>query len=253
MQIGKGDIPGQRRRRRSRYRGCRVCGVRGVHCTECWKTREVVGVYDAAGLSVVVDGSFVEAADRNREGLGHGGAGLVLVRGAEILASRACGFRTPNSTDAELQAIIRAARWVPDVAIYTDARDLPIRLRGINPRLTVHYLHPNQRGDAHALAHRLSVEGRCREAPETIPSIGLDFALERSQLTKAERKARAVDLLLEEAGKDPSFDGDFAAIAERFGWTSGRQWRQNPAIRIATERWQAEQSLKRGETHVDGL
>jgi hypothetical protein len=48
-------------------------------------------------------------------------------------------------------------------------------------------------------------------------------------------------LLLEHARKDPSFDGDFTALAERLGWTSGRLWQQNPAIRIATERWRADQ------------
>ena len=37
--------------------------------------------------------------------------------------------------------------------------------------------------------------------------------------------------------RDPSFDGDFTALAERLGWTSGRLWRQNPAIRIAMKRW----------------
>ena len=127
----------------------------------------------------------------------------------------------------------------PGVVIYTDVRDLPAKLTRANPELSVHYLVPRDRGDAYALAHRLSVEGRCREAPETIPSVGLAFAVERSQLTKAQRKAKGADLLLEHARRDPSFDGDFTALAERLGWTSGQRWQDNPSIHIATARWLA--------------
>lgn len=177
--------------------------------------------------------------------LGHGGAGLVLVRGETILASRACGFRAASSSDAEYHAVIRAARWARGVAIYTDARDLPVKMARVNPDITVHYLDPNKRDDAYALAHRLSVEGRCREAPETIPSVGLAYATERSQLTKAERKAKGAELLLEHAQGDPSFDGDFTALAERLGWASGRLWKENPSIRIATARWRADKDLKK--------
>lgn len=101
-------------------------------------------------------------------------------------------------------------------------------------------LDPNARKEAYALAHRLSVEGRCREAPETIPAVGLDFALARSNLTKTQRKMRGADLLLENALRDPSFDGDFTALAARLGWTSGRLWQRNPSIQIAAKRWLAQ-------------
>lgn len=282
MKIGKGDLRSQRQRRRDRYRGCRVCGVRGAQCAECGLGEQIVAIHGYAVLSLVVDGSFVPAGKEARNAprvhreryaklkdqlandhpdwtadcveaaliealtgapphdeLGHGGAGLVLVRGDEILASRACGFSAESSSDAEQHAVIRAARWAPGVAIYTDARDLPAKMIRVNPALAVHYLHPNDRADAYALAHRLSVEGRCREAPETIPAVGLEFAAARSNLTKAQRKAKGAELLLEYARRDPSFDGDFTALAEQIGWTSGRRWQDNPAIRIASERWLA--------------
>jgi hypothetical protein len=297
-QAGKGDIRSQRQRRRDRYRGCRVCGVRSVQCTECDLGEQLVAIHGYASLALVVDGSFVPAgkdarnaprvhreryaalkvqiandhpawtADRvdaalvealtgapSTHELGHGGAGLVLVRGKTILASRACGFRAASSSDAEYHAVIRASRWARGVAIYTDARDLPVKMSRVNPDIAVHYLDPNKRADAYALAHRLSVEGRCREAPETIPSVGLAYAAERSNLTKAQRKAKGAELLLEHAQGDPSFDGDFTALAARLGWASGRLWQRNPAIRIASAQWQAQQSeIKRGEEdHVDGL
>jgi hypothetical protein len=237
MYVGKGDLRSQRQRRRDRYRGCRVCGIRGEQCTECAQGEQLVAIHGYAALSLVVDGSFVES---KHDDLGHGGAGLVLVlvRDATILASRACGFRASSSSDAEFHAIIRASRWARGVAIYTDARDLPVKMARVNPDLDVHYLNPNERKEAYALAHRLSVEGRCREAPETIPAVGLAFAAARSNLTKAQRKAKGADLLLEAAIRDPSFDGDFTALAERLGWTSGRLWQRNPAIQIATKRWQ---------------
>jgi hypothetical protein len=223
----------------------------------------IVALHGYASLSVIVDGSFVESEG---DDLGHGGAGLVLVRAAdsEILASRACGFRAASSSDAEFHAVIRAGRWVPGVAIYTDARDLPIKMARVNPDLAVHYLDPNRRAAAYALAHRLSVEGRCRDAPHTMSSAGIEFAAERATLSKTQRKVRSlrrsVSLLLERARADPSFDGDFTAIAESFGWTSGKLWRENPAIRIAADRWAQEKSpvlvedvaqgVARGEDHL---
>ena len=238
--IDKGDVRSQRQRRRDRYRGCRVCGVRGVQCTECDRGEEIVAIYGYASLSLVVDGSFVESSDG--EALGHGGAGLVLVRGDEILASRACGFRAEHSSDAEYHAVIRAARWAPGVAIYTDARDLPTKFAKVNPDLTIHYLDPNKRKDAYVLAHRLSVEGRCRDAPQTLSPAGIDFVVQRAALTKRQRKIRAlrrqVALLLEHAQNDPTFAGDFAAIAEHLGWTTGTFWRDQPAIKLAAKRWE---------------
>jgi len=240
MKVGKGDIRGQRQRRRDRYRGCRVCGARGAHCSECGVAAEIITVHGLAGLALVVDGSFVEAKDGEP---GHGGAGLVLVRGGlvhggEILVSRACGFRASSSSDAEYHAVIRAARWAPGVPIYTVARELPTRMDRVNPDLVVLYLEPGARTrtEVYALAHRLSVEGRCRAAPETVPLIGLDFAASRAGRSRAERTQMGADLLLERARRDPSFNGDFTALAEQLGWTSGRRWQDNPAIQIAAQR-----------------
>lgn len=238
----KGDLRSQRQRRRDRYRGCPVCGLRGAQCLECAAGASLVAIHGYARLSVIVDGSFVDA---DNDDLGHGGAGLVLVRASdgEILASRACGFRASSSSDAEFHAVIRAARWVPGVTIYTDARDLPAKMARVNPDLAVHYLDPNRRSAAYALAHRLSVEGRCRDAPHTMSSAGIEFAAERVALTKTQRKVRSlrrsVTLLLERAHAEPKFDGDFAAIAESFGWTSGKRWRENPAIQVAADLWAA--------------
>lgn len=238
----KGDVRGQRQRHKARYRGCRVCGVRGVQCTECGLGAQLVAIHGYAHLALVVDGSFVEDPDAV-DGLGHGGAGLVLIRGAEILASRACGFRVPGSSDAEYHAIIRAARWAPGVEIYTDSRDMPDRFVRVNPDLVVRYLVPSQRSEAYVLAHRLSVEGRCRDAPQTMSSAGIEFVTQRAADTKNQRRMKAlrrsVALLLERASADPAFNGDFAAIAEQLGWNTGRFWQGNPAIRIATARWAA--------------
>jgi hypothetical protein len=231
--IGKGDVPSQRKRHRDRYRGCRVCGVRGIHCTECDLAAQIVAIHGYANLALVVDGSFVEPE--------YGGAGLVLIQGSEIVASRACGFCAESSSDAEYHAVIRAARWAPGVAIYTDARDLPAKFARVNPNLIIHYLDPNKRTAAYVLAHRLSVEGRCRDAPQTMSPAGIDFVTQRVALTKNQRKTqalrRSVALLIEHAQKDPAFDGDFAAIAARLGWASGKHWRGNPAIQIAAQRW----------------
>jgi hypothetical protein len=256
LQIGKGDIHSQRQRRRNRYRGCRVCGLRNQHCVECGDGRRIVAAQGCANLCLVVDGSFVPVMHHRGQHLpghggprfgvlGYGGAGLVLVlvygpvRSGEILASRACGFDAIDSADAEFQAVVRGARWAPGVAIYTDARDLPAKMLRTNPRLDVHYLDPNARADAYAyaLAHRLSVEGRCRQAPESAGPSGPEAAIAKAGRTKAERRQLGVDLLLAEAAIDPAFDGNFEALAERMGWNSGKRWRENPAIKKAAARW----------------
>jgi hypothetical protein len=247
VTTGKGNLTRQRRRRRQRYRGCRVCGLCGQQCTECELGAQIVAVHGYANLSLVVDGSFVE-----HEAIGHGGAGLVLVRGEEILASRACGFLSESSSDSELQAVIRGGRWAPGVSIYTDARDLAAQMMRINPHLAVQYLPPEKRGEAYAIAHRLSVEGRCRDAPQTLSPAGIEFVAQRAALTKNQRKVhalrRSVTLLLEHAQNDPGFDGDFTAIAARLGWNSGRRWQDNPAIQIAAERWQSTGDNKPGDS-----
>lgn len=237
MRIGKGDIPSQRTRRRGRYRGCFVCGLRGAQCTECGLGSKLVALHGLTDLALVVDGSFVDPLQTSpQDGSGHGGAGLVLLRGKEVLASRACGFSATSLSDAELHAAIRGARWAPGVPIYTDARELPAKMTLVNSTLVVHYLVPERRGVAHALAHRLSIEGRCRVAPLT-PCLGVEFPAERLQHSKAARRRMAAELLLERALRDPNFSGDFSAIAAQLCWTLGPRWQENPAIRIASQRW----------------
>jgi len=249
MRLGKGDIRSQRARRRRRYRGCPVCGIRGVQCVECGHGAELVALHGPAELTLTVDGSFVpflqdvDGPSRDnsdhclRDNGGHGGAGLVLARGAEILATRACGFHASSSSDAEYQAVIRGARWAPDVPIYTDARELPSKMVLVNPGLNVRYLGPGKRHAPYMLAHRLSIEGRCRGAPMTTPRLGVEFAAERPKRSKAERRQMAAELLLEQVLHDASFQGDFTIVAAKLGWTSGPRWRDNPAIRIAKQLW----------------
>ena len=134
---------------------------------------------------------------------------------------------------------------------------MPAKMVGVNPMLDVHYLDQKRRFAAYARAHRLSVEGRCRDAPHTMSSAGIEFAAERASLSKTQRKVRSlrrsVALMLERAGEDPSFDGDFTKIAESFGWTSGKRWRENPAIQIATERWCHEKSSVSVEDIAPGI
>lgn len=249
MKAGKGDIRSQRQRRRDRYRGCRVCGLRGQHCAECAEGIRLVKEHAEQELCLVVDGSFVpKASDREDRANGHGGAGLVLVRGpvttGEVLAARACGFDAVDSSDAEFQAVIRGARWAPGVPIYTDVNTFPGKFAEINPRLVVLHLMSHERCPAHHLAHRLSVEGRCRQAPESAGPRGTEAAIAKAGRTRAERRRMGVELLLEQAAADPAFDGNFEVLAERMGWTSGKLWRENPAIKKAAAAWAQRRALE---------
>jgi len=117
-----------------------------------------------------VDGSFVTlSGDRADGGPGHGGAGLVLARETgEILATRSCAFFAVSSSDAEFQAVIRGARWVRNVVIYTDSESTCKIATASNQDLDVRFLELSDRRSAHALAHQLSVEGRIRQAQRTI-------------------------------------------------------------------------------------
>lgn len=56
-------------------------------------------------------------------------------------------------------------------------------------------------------------------------------------MTRNARNRKNAELLIKQARIDPQFDGDFTALAERMGWTSGTFWRQNPAIRRAEKLW----------------
>lgn len=239
----------QRRRRKRRYRGCRVCGIRGIEggCQECGQGRSLVLAHGADRLSLVVDGSFKD---------GYGGAGLVLLLGdiyGQVVAERACGFAAENASDAEFQAIIRGARWVPDVVIWTDEDAVARKAMRGSPALDVRYLTPGKRNGqrakkhggggrvvfgiaAYELAHTLSVAGRCREDPSA-SGAEVTIASRKEGLSRAARLRLGTELLLEAAAREPAFDGDFYALAERLGWARSGRWRDNPNIRAAAERW----------------
>jgi len=51
------------------------------------------------------------------------------------------------------------------------------------------------------------------------------------------RHVRNARVLLQVSTVMIGFDGDFRDLAALMGWTSGRLWEFNPAIKIATERW----------------
>lgn len=175
--IGKGDRPSQRARYRARYRGCRVCGELNVKwCLDCRAVDDILALHWPPALSLIVDGGFVTAnrsrpddpdparglSRRGDDGPGHGGAGLVLVGPSkEILASRSCAFSASSSSDAEWHAVIRGARWARGVIIYTDSESTATI--AMNKDYDVRFLREQDRGEAHDLAHRLSVEGRSRQ------------------------------------------------------------------------------------------
>lgn len=130
--------------------------------------RERIGQEHPEWNSDRVEASLVEAltgaAPRNL-GPGHGGAGLVLATtGGHILASRSCAFPADKSSDAELQAVVRGARWAPGAVIYTDSESTCWTAIAANKNLDVRFLREDARGPLHALAHQLSVEGRQRQA-----------------------------------------------------------------------------------------
>jgi hypothetical protein len=119
-----------------------------------------------------IDAALLEALGGNpvMMGPGHGGAGLVLATiDGKILASRACAFAAENSSDAELLAVIRGARWVPGVVIYTDSESTCLVAAAMNHRLDVRFARPEDRGEAHELAHQRSVEGRSRQQLRSTP------------------------------------------------------------------------------------
>jgi len=172
VKVGKGDIRAQRRRHKARYRGCAVCGdPGGKRCDGCRAVEVVLAGEWEPLLVLYVDGSFVTlSGDRADGGPGHAGAGLVLTReSGEVLASRSCAFFAESSSDAELQAVIRGARWARGVVIYTDSESTCDAAMGSNKDLDVRFLDHANRRSAYALAHQLSVEGRTRQAQRVIP------------------------------------------------------------------------------------
>lgn len=227
-----------------------MCGRRDVEggCQDCDDAADLVRCYGADQLALVVDGSWKD---------GYAGAGLVLVLGdpahpsSEILASKECSFLTDQGHDAEFQAVIRGARWAPGVVIWTDEQCLPSKVMRGSPNLDVRYMPPNVRNKkrsealgggfgvpAHRLAHTISVRGRCRDNPAADPRT-VEYAKRKQDLSMRQRKMLGAEILLETAASDPAFDGDFFALAERLGWTSGKLWRHNPNIHVAAKRWLA--------------
>jgi hypothetical protein len=213
-----------------------------------------VAVFGYANLALIVDGSYRPPVGREHErrpGHSYGGAGLVLVRltgkmtkirKSEVIANRACGFTASSSSEAEFQAVIRGARWAPGVTIYTDCRSTAEYLG--HRELCVRYLNlAGGKWRTHDLAHLLSVQGQCRDAPS---DGGAAIAKATRNIGRSDRQRRmgGVDILLEKARNDPAFDGDFVALAERLGWTSGRWWRDNPLLVIAAGRWEQERAAE---------
>jgi hypothetical protein len=65
-----------------------------------------------------------------------------------------------GSSDAELHAVIRGARWAPGVSIYTDSESTCGTALLSNNRLDVRFLRAHERTRVHELAHQLSIDGR---------------------------------------------------------------------------------------------
>jgi len=156
--VDGGYLPaGVDHRDRPRFGRARYAALRGRIVTDHpdWDAGAVeVELASALGVDVTVD-----------EGPGHGGAGLVLVGAAgTVLAARSCAFPATSSSDAEFQAVVRGARWAPGAVIHTDSESTCWATISSNRNLDVRFLPERDRGDAHALAHRLSVEGRLRHA-----------------------------------------------------------------------------------------
>jgi hypothetical protein len=85
---------------------------------------------------------------------------VLLDTGGIVIAQQSCGFAAQHSADSEFQAIVRGARWMPIVSIYTDSQSHAERARGELSR-DVRFL-PIRRYPGYELAHDLSVQGRLR-------------------------------------------------------------------------------------------
>ena len=157
--------------RKRKNKGCWVCGDRFIRdhalptaqrntCVGCLAAREIkVG----PAYSLIVDGSFIPwSGERSDKGPGYGGAGLVLIdHVGAVLETRSCGFEAEHSADAEFQAVVRGARWIGIVSIFTDSQSHAMRARGELAR-DVQFLRKRDRLDYYQMAHELSVIGRGR-------------------------------------------------------------------------------------------
>lgn len=134
---------------------CDVCGFAveadRQRCTLCRSVADVIAMIDRPML--IVDGSFDED--------GRGGAGLVIARGSltgEVVVHTFAAFNAKTSVEAEYQAIVRGARWAPGLVVYSDCVGAVYRAKvsGHTARIIPH----NLRQPGHALAHKLSTQGR---------------------------------------------------------------------------------------------
>jgi hypothetical protein len=143
---------------------CEVCGWSTrrdngeMVCPGCLRVTRLIRSFDDL-LFLIVDGSFRGGRPKSASSA-FGGAGLVLVAGSltgEVVAQRACRFRSSNSTESEREAIVRGQKWAPNVATYSDCEDAIIRAR--QTRANVFWLSPLLRKH-HQLAHELANAGR---------------------------------------------------------------------------------------------
>lgn len=157
-----------------------MCGVRFVKdrslpeaamhtCPQCAPYPILADFADRYCL--IVDGSFLQLSGRRDVNeLGHGGAGLVLVGPDDrLMGGKACGFDATSSSDAELQAMKRGARWAPHVCILTDDQGQSSRRVG-EMRREIRWLPGRQRSKYFEMAHELSVQGRIRAETDWIKS-----------------------------------------------------------------------------------
>ena len=62
---------------------------------------------------------------------------------------------------------------------------------------------------------------------------------QRRRVKRGRAIKRNADLLLAFATAMIGFDGDFVNLAALMGWTCGPWWRENPAITLASKRFEA--------------
>lgn len=90
--------------------------------------------------------------------LGIGGAGIVLALDDQVIATKSCGFESIGSFDAEREAVIRAARWIPQrVCMLVDVEHGTL---GGEVGHDIIMVPKAQRGPLFDLAHELSANGR---------------------------------------------------------------------------------------------
>lgn len=160
-------------------KGCWVCGMRFIRnnllptaerntCKECLEGMRLLEGFQYAheNFYLIVDGAFMtRSGERDVNEPGFGGAGLVLVEDGTdmVVATRACGFAAAHSAEAEFQAIVRGARWIPRVTIFSDSQSHAERARGELGR-DIRFFKALKKllVPVHDLAHDLSVEGRLR-------------------------------------------------------------------------------------------